>query len=619
MENDIYRQGTQLVDKSGTALAPDAMNQALASSGYNLDSFKVSPVINAADLGKTPPMPMPPKPAKTDYNSIITGAVSGAQAATAPAPQDTKTVATPYTEKSKGLYDRITSLMGLTQNREADTQKAQEAAGVFESEKRIRNYNSRLTAIANEAQAASLRADDRLAPTFAISGEQDAIDRSRAIKALTVSTALAAEQGFLDTAKSEAQRAVDLVYKPIDDELNYKLKQLELAKPFMDAEQKEQAEILRQQYETEKSDNDFLRTTKQSYIAAAIERKASPEIYDAIASATSLDELNVAAGSLPVDPSVALDNQYKQAQIRKLNQETAASGIPPVTNPEAGQYSQALAVILGSGKFTKDQKADVVQAINNGEDPFAVIKNQAKNIMGQTLATSLDKYETAKTQLESIDSLLKEYYAQGGKTNVFKGSIEKTINKLGEVTDPALVEIATNISGALQIYRNAVSGTAYSVQEGKDISSIFPGINKSEGLNNAIISGRMKAFDTTIDSQYRNTLGSAYDTLKNSASSSLNSTLTDDDAYDVYLQTTQGTPPAQAPESVTPPQVQSSAIENEIQSLKSRGTYNDGDIRHLLRKRGYSDQEVQGSSIGTMLGRAITSVSSLFKMGSFLK
>ena len=76
------------------------------------------------------------------------------------------------------------------------------------------------------------------------------------------------------------------------------------------------------------------------------------------------------------------------------------------------------------------------------------------------------------------------------------------------------MEIATNISSALQIYRNAVSGTAYSVQEGRDIAAIFPGINKSQGLNQAILSGRMKAFDITIDSQYRNTLGSTYDSLK---------------------------------------------------------------------------------------------------------
>lgn len=174
----------------------------------------------------------------------------------------------------------------------------------------------------------------------------------------------------------------------------------------------------------------------------------------------------------------------------------------------------ALALILGSGKFTKDQKSDLTKAITSGQDPLTVVKNQAKNIMGQTLATDLDKYEVAKEQLKGIQSLLTEYYKNGGKTNIFSGNFEKVINKLGEVNDPKLVEIATNIQAALQVYRNAVSGTAYSVQEGKDIASIFPGINKSQGLNEAIINGRIKAFDTTIDAKYKNTLGDIYTKLK---------------------------------------------------------------------------------------------------------
>lgn len=179
------------------------------------------------------------------------------------------------------------------------------------------------------------------------------------------------------------------------------------------------------------------------------------------------------------------------------------------------QISQkALDIIFGSEKFTQDQKQSIQTAITTGEDPFTVVKNQAKNIMGQTQATSLDKYETAKTQMISIQNLLNDFYKNNGKTDIFKGTYEKVYNKLGEVNDPKLVGIATNIAAALQIYRNAVSGTAYSEQEGKDIASIFPGINKTEGLNKAIVNARLQAFDTTIDGTYRNTLGNVYDELK---------------------------------------------------------------------------------------------------------
>lgn len=180
----------------------------------------------------------------------------------------------------------------------------------------------------------------------------------------------------------------------------------------------------------------------------------------------------------------------------------------------AVDYSAILNTILGSGKFTKDQAKAVKNSVLNGEDPFTVIKNQAKNIAGATEGRQIANYEIAKQQLQDVESLLGSYYANGGKTSLLKGKYEKVVNKLGEVKDPKLVEIATQISSALQIYRNAVSGTAYSVQEGKDIESIFPGINKSEGLNKAILRGRMAAFDSSIDGSYKAILGNGYEALK---------------------------------------------------------------------------------------------------------
>lgn len=188
-----------------------------------------------------------------------------------------------------------------------------------------------------------------------------------------------------------------------------------------------------------------------------------------------------------------------------------SGGTPVVTNPE---YSGVLKTILGSGKFTKDQKNLIATAVNNGEDPLTVIKNNAKNIMGQTEATTVTKYETAKSSLQDIQNNLNEFYAKGGSTNIFSGNLEKAINNLGEVKNPELVDLATQIQANLQVYRNAVSGTAFSEQEGKDIASIFPGINKTEGLNKSILEGRMKAFDSTIDGTYKSALGDAYTKLK---------------------------------------------------------------------------------------------------------
>lgn len=215
------------------------------------------------------------------------------------------------------------------------------------------------------------------------------------------------------------------------------------------------------------------------------------------------------------DQTIKQHDPLYQAQLTKTLQEIDANLPVTVTNPNASRYAGALNVILGSGKFTKDQKASLIASVNQGEDPFTVVKNQAKNIMGGTEATTVTKYETAQASLQDIQNQLKAFYANGGKTNIFAGNYEKTINNLGEVNDPKLVDLATQIQASLQIYRNAVSGTAYSSQEGADIASIFPGINKSEGLNNAILKGRMTAFSSAIDGTYRSALGSNYDALKN--------------------------------------------------------------------------------------------------------
>jgi len=128
-------------------------------------------------------------------------------------------------------------------------------------------------------------------------------------------------------------------------------------------------------------------------------------------------------------------------------------------------------------------------------------------MMSNTIATKLESQEMALDALDSLDVLLKEYYANGGKTNIFSGNMEKVVGKLGTVNDPKLRSIATDIEASIQTYRNAISGTAYSNQEGQAIASIFPGIDKTEGLNTSILDSRKKGVSNLINNQYKRTLG----------------------------------------------------------------------------------------------------------------
>jgi len=181
---------------------------------------------------------------------------------------------------------------------------------------------------------------------------------------------------------------------------------------------------------------------------------------------------------------------------------------------------RAVNVISGSNKFTKDQKNSFISSMNNATnvgDAFSIIKNQAKDVMSGTTQTKVENYQNANTAMDKLSADLKDFYANGGDTNIFAGTYEQAAAKLGTVDNPALRSLAAQIESSLQIYRNAVSGTAYSVQEGNAIASIFPGIDKTQGLNDAILKARKDVFNTQIDGYYRDVLGSSYDELKKTA------------------------------------------------------------------------------------------------------
>lgn len=171
--------------------------------------------------------------------------------------------------------------------------------------------------------------------------------------------------------------------------------------------------------------------------------------------------------------------------------------------------------ILGSWKFTKSQEKSIREAIASENNVLPVVKSQARALMWASEATNTLKLEQSYLSFKDVVWLIDDFYAAWGNTSIFKWNMEKTINRLWEVNKPELVTIATRIATALQSYRNAISGTAYSEQEWKDIESIFPWINKSKWLNDAIIKWRLSQFESDIDNSYYIVLGESYYDVKN--------------------------------------------------------------------------------------------------------
>lgn len=170
--------------------------------------------------------------------------------------------------------------------------------------------------------------------------------------------------------------------------------------------------------------------------------------------------------------------------------------------------------IIASSKFTKDQANAIRRWINEWKNPVSIIKNQAKLTMENEQSKNVSAQEKAVQDMGNLWSLLNEYYSKWWSTSLLKWNMERVQNSLWEVWDPKLSGIATRISTAIQSYRKAISGTAFSVQEGKDIDSVFPWINKSKGLNSAILSSRIQWLRDEIDNSYRVVLWDDYDLLK---------------------------------------------------------------------------------------------------------
>lgn len=472
----------------------DSINKQIAS--INSASGAKLPVISIASLAKpqTPMQVTQPTPA-----TQTAGALGGIQQQTG---DYTANLQKQAEAAQTGKDSSLQSLIDAMGQKEGAAQLTNEAyaATVDPAQKELTDINNQLLQeqVSNRHQIDALKANPQGAFGTGLQQKVDEINSASLSRQADLAVVQLAKQGAYDGAKAIADRAVAAATEA----------------------QQNKIDALQLSYEANK--DEFTKDEQRAFEAAQKDRQ------------DKLDEETYQRRS-KFDALIKQQDPLYQAQLAKALTDLN-SGSVSITNPQAARFGTALNTILGSAKFTKDQKASLITSINSGEDPFTVIKNQAKNIMGQTEATKLTSYEAANSAMSDLQTALKDFYDAGGKTSLFSGTMEKTINSLGEVNDPALVGLATQVAVSLQSYRNAISGTAYSDQEGKDIASIFPGINNSKGLNDAIVNARIKANDSIIDGIYKTALGdNTYSELKSAEDSGAKADQSDKDFVESTL------------------------------------------------------------------------------------
>lgn len=97
--------------------------------------------------------------------------------------------------------------------------------------------------------------------------------------------------------------------------------------------------------------------------------------------------------------------------------------------------------------------------------------------------------------LDDIQGLILAAKAKNANLNLYTGTTLEIAQKLGSTPDPDLSYIGARMKMAVQDYRRAMSGVAFSEPESKEYKAIMPDVYSIEGLNMAKIMAARDAFN----------------------------------------------------------------------------------------------------------------------------
>jgi hypothetical protein len=101
--------------------------------------------------------------------------------------------------------------------------------------------------------------------------------------------------------------------------------------------------------------------------------------------------------------------------------------------------------------------------------------------------------------LKNIEDDIKAFQKAGGNMDIFAGTEQFIMNKIGEMSDPTLQSISNKISTALFDYRKNMTGVAFTPAEAEQYKKIFPGPEKTFAYNKVLIDSLVDTFRFNYD------------------------------------------------------------------------------------------------------------------------
>lgn len=294
---------------------------------------------------------------ETNYAGITAGALP-------PPPTELDIEQQKAETEASTLSTSITDLLEESQTEGAYTQEQMDVAGVSGYEKDVQDLKNQMRTLEMEKQANDIRIENQTKTTGHISGELRKNERDTAIRTLTLSAQLQAKQGSLTLALNQAQRAVDLKYKPIKDKLEVLREQYNMNKDALERIDKKQADALKEKLDKWKVDMDNkkkLESDINSIALKAAEGGASMSVVTAIQGAkTYIEAIGLASGFLDTNLQIKLAELAAKGLSEEESSEllspteAAALGVPYGTTKGEAFGQTPKETLTGTEKINKE-------------------------------------------------------------------------------------------------------------------------------------------------------------------------------------------------------------------------------------------------------------------------
>ncbi len=238
--------------------------------------------------------------------------------------------------RQDALSEEFAIKSGKLATRAAAQAQAENTAGVGQASAALDETMAQIQTLDAEALAAQNRSEDRLAPTFAIRGEQAQIDRQRAVQRSGLAAVALARQGKLSAAQREADRAVEIEFGQLQAEANYLQQAIENNAAKLEREDKKRAEVMQVALQERQRLLDEEKANKEAVnkvLMIAAQFNAPAAVLNQITSARDMAGAIAAAGTYLQDPkakyeleSAQLDNILKHEQIKTAQAQRAQIG-----------------------------------------------------------------------------------------------------------------------------------------------------------------------------------------------------------------------------------------------------------------------------------------------------